>query len=52
MFCLPAIIAVLQLVLVNSLYKYETPIFSLLNIGNEVEARKVLSKRDYFFIDI
>lgn len=44
MFALPAVVALLQLVLVNSLYRYESPIFSLLNQGNETEARKVLCK--------
>jgi hypothetical protein len=44
MFCLPAVIAVLQSAILYTKYGYETPIYALLNMGDEREARRVLSK--------
>lgn len=47
----PIIIAVLQSVLLFLFFKYETPIFSIVQKGNDDEARQIL-RRIYFEEDV
>ncbi len=47
MMFVPVLIASLQLILLLGVFKYETPIFSLINKNNEEEAKTVLSKYKY-----
>lgn len=44
MMFVPIIIAVIQSLLLIFVFRYETPIFSLINKNNEEEAKAVLSK--------
>lgn len=44
MMLVPVLIAILQLILLLLVFRYETPIFSLINKNNEDEAKMVLSK--------